>query len=417
MLRRLTRVLVLGFSLSGLCAPIGANTTAADPVPGAQASSSLNADAAPIRLAQSDITIHPSVPPPPVEAMPGADAVRVALLLPLRSETLGAAADALRAGFMAAYERDRDGIAVELVETGDAAPDIQAMYEDASTRHDIVVGPLSRTGVTAVAQSGAVRKPTIALTTPDSSDADARLPAQLLVVGLSIEDEARQVAQWADASKRPGKVLVISTGTAWQQRAANAFANHWTGQGKEIEWVQFSAFGGYLQASDLAQLKSRFEFEKPALIFAALDDRQARQVRAAAGNTIPFYGTSQLNPLALSDWITAERVPEMDGIRLVDIPWQLQADHPAAMTYPRLVVAPDQKGSADIERLYALGIDAYRVAREIAFQRTAFEIDGVTGKLRINLDGGLHRFERVEQQAVYRNGMVTALTHAGASGR
>jgi outer membrane PBP1 activator LpoA protein len=413
MLHRLTRILVLGFSLSGLCASGHANTTAAD---AAVPSTPTNA-ATSIQLAQSDITIHPSIRLPAIDTAPAAAAVRIALLLPLRSGTLGPAADALRTGFLAAHERDRDGIEVEVMDTGDMAPDILASYEDALARHDIVVGPLSRTGVTAVAQSGAVRKPTIALTTPESSDTDMKLPPQLLVVGLSIEDEARQVAQWAGAARRPGKALAIATGTAWQQRAANAFAAHWTRQGKEIELVQFAAFGGYLQASDLAQLKNRFELEKPALIFAALDDKQARQLRAAAGNAIPLYGTSQLNPLTLSDWITAERMPEMDGIRLVDIPWQLQADHPAAMIYPRMVIAPDQKGSADIERLYALGIDAYRVAREIAFKRTRFEIDGVTGKLKIELDGGANRFERVEQHAVYRNGTVTALTEAGTSGR
>jgi len=36
----------------------------------------------------------------------------------------------------------------------------------------------------------------------------------------------------------------------------------------------------------------------------------------------------------------------------------LQADHAAVMIYPRQVIAADQKRSADMERLYALGIDA-----------------------------------------------------------
>ena len=51
----------------------------------------------------------------------GKDGVNIALLLPLRSESLGRAADALRAGFMAAYERDKAGLTVNLVETGDPA--------------------------------------------------------------------------------------------------------------------------------------------------------------------------------------------------------------------------------------------------------------------------------------------------------
>jgi outer membrane PBP1 activator LpoA protein len=95
---------------------------------------------------------------------------------------------------------------------------------------------------------------------------------------------------------------------------------------------------------------------------------------------------------------------------LLDIPWQLQADHPAVMVYPRLAGNADQKPSADLERLYALGIDAYRVAREIASKRTSFELDGVTGKLKVNFDTEAPVFQRTEQQAVYRRGSVMAVT-------
>jgi len=101
-----------------------------------------------------------------------------------------------------------------------------------------------------------------------------------------------------------------------------------------------------------------------------------------------------------------ERLADLDGIRLLDIPWQLQADHPAVMVYPRLVVDADQQRSADLERLYALGIDAYRVARDIANGQTRFELDGVTGRLRVRFDTEPPRFERIAEQAIYRDGGV-----------
>ena len=74
---------------------------------------------------------------PPATPVPGN--VRIALLLPLRSATLGRAAGAVRAGFFAAYERQRQGIEVTLVETGDAPQDVVAGYRRASATHDIVV--------------------------------------------------------------------------------------------------------------------------------------------------------------------------------------------------------------------------------------------------------------------------------------
>ena len=106
---------------------------------------------------------------------------------------------------------------------------------------------------------------------------------------------------------------------------------------------------------------------------------------------------------------------ELDGVRLLDLPWQVQRDHPAVMVYPH----PVQAGTADMERLYALGIDAYRVAREISQlgsrqpssrQPTGrFQIDGVTGRLTVEFGQGPARFERIEQPAVFKSGAPQAV--------
>ena len=392
---RLKKVLSLSAILVGLCPSVHANTTAsANPL-------SL--------LAQTDLATPPFSPIPDV-VPPALPPARIALLLPLRSATLSYAANAVRAGFLAAYERDRDGVAVEVVETGDTEQDVVPSYIAAAEQHDIVVGPLSRSDVTAVAQSGAVNKPTIALTPVDSADdAGVKLPGQMLTVGLSIEDESRQVAAWARSNKKNGKAFVLATGTAWQVRAAKAFAAQWQKLGGEMEAFEMAAFNGYLSAKSLSDLKRLIETDEPALLFAALDARQARQLRIAVGNQVPLYGTSQLNPFTLGNGSETERSAELNGARLLDIPWQLQPDHPAVMVYPRPVVSVDQRRSADLERLYALGIDAYRVAREIALKRFSFEMDGVTGKLTVRFDNAGSSFARAEQRATYQDGGVTAI--------
>ncbi|MDB5762183.1 MAG: hypothetical protein JWQ21_1178 [Herminiimonas sp.] len=424
MLCKLTKVLLLASVLGGLCAPAQANTTAAGIPrgfsPATGAAERIGPSNAPIRSAQNDITVSPetagdpaSVPVAP--SLPQQPApVRIALLLPLRSDALGSAADAVRAGFLAANEREKDGsLTINVIETGDAPQDILSVYGAALSGNDIVVGPLSRSGVTAIAQSGTVTKPTIALTQADiQEDAEIALPQTMLVMGLSVEEEARQVADWASAGKIGGKALIISTDAAWQRRAAKAFGTQWQHHGRELESVELGASSGYLSASGLAQLKNRIQEEKPALLFAALDAEQARQTRLVIGNDVAFYGTSQLNPLALADWVAADRVPQMNGVRLVDMPWQLQADHPAVMIYPPLFVNADQKRSADLERLYALGIDAYRVAKEIALKRTHFEIDGVTGRLTVDFGKSMARFGRLEVHAIYRSGAVVPLSGA-----
>lgn len=380
------KLVVLGTVLCGLCLPAQANTTAttvAQAVPG------------PVDLSTTEKTVS------------------IALLLPLRSEALREPAEMLRAGFQAAFERESDSIMINIIETGDTPEDILSGYKAASAMSDVVVGPLSRSGVTAVAQSGAVTKPTIALTPPETPDnAEIRLPPQMLVMGLSIEDEARQVAGWAAREGKPGKpgkALVLFTKTAWQRRAAKAFESEWQQRKRESEPVELAVNDGFLNGRELMQLKKQLETDKPSVIFLALDARQARQVRAVMGKGIALYGTSQLNPFALSDRSDAERAADLDGTRLLDIPWQLQPDHPAVMVYPRMVLGADQKRNADFERLYALGIDAYRVAREILARHSSFEIDGVTGRLTVRLDQKQSTVERTAQQAVYRDGSVVGI--------
>lgn len=390
----LLKLLVTGSLLTGLYLPAHANTTT--PVATPAAAEQQAAPASGVEVSAVDLSSTRKT-------------VSIALLLPLRSDILREPATVLQAGFMAAHERERDGVVINVVETGDTPQDILTGYKAAVTLNDIVVGPLSRTGVTAVAQSGAVDRTTIALTPPEITDnTPVRLPSQMLVMGLSIEDEARQVADWADQATKPGRALILLTKAAWQRRAAAAFEAQWTHRGLAAESIEIAANDGFLNGRTLLQLKKQIETEVPTAIFLALDARQARQVRAIIGKEVPLFGTSQLNPFALTDRDDGERIDDMDGARLLDIPWQLQADHPAVMVYPRLVVNADQRRSPDLERLYALGIDAYRVAREIASGRTQFEIDGVTGKLTVRFAKEHAHFERTEQPAVYRGGVVVA---------
>ncbi|WP_334188042.1 penicillin-binding protein activator [Noviherbaspirillum sp.] len=406
MLYTWTKVALLSAALSGLCTPVLANTTATTGMSPQLAQASV-VETFPVSPPASSSDFR--LPGDASQNAPGGTAgavARVALMLPLRSETLGKAAEAVRNGFMAAHAYEKTGIAVNVIETADAVPDMLSSYATAAAQHDIIVGPLSRSGAAAIAQSGSVSKPTITLTQPElAGDTTEGKPRNLLSVGLSIEEEARQAADWAIGSADPGTAYIVSTATAWQRRAAKAFAAEWQHQGRKSEIIEIPLTSGYLGAKGLAQLKQQMQSEKPALIFAALDANQALQLRLALGTQIPMYGTSQLNPYT-QPMAGNEAAAEMDGVRLLDIPWQLQPDHPAVMVYPRPVVAADQKRSPDMERLYALGIDAYRITREIALQRTDFEIDGVTGKLTVRFGQSAPYFERIGQHAIYRDGGV-----------
>ncbi|XLZ68839.1 penicillin-binding protein activator [Massilia sp. SR12] len=401
-----------------LCAPITSVTSAepaAQPLPKpvpppkpAEPEAVVETFAVPPQDAPRPSGIMQVIPQPAGEAT-GQQPYRIALLLPLRSDALGRAADALRAGFMAGLERDSKGFAVTVVETGDQPQDVLAAYAAAQQQNDMVVGPLARSAVTAIAGSQQVNKPTIALNHPELRG-EARLPPQLLVIGLSIEEEARQVAEWAAREHPSARALVVSGNSAWQKRIAGAISAQWQRLGLTARSQELNPLNGYLQDAEMVALRARLQNEPAGVLFAALDPDQARQLRTALAtpplNEMPMYGTSSLNP-GRSTMLPG---PEMDGVRLLDLPWLVQRDHPAVMVYPQPVPRDEARLGADMERIYALGIDAFRIAREIARQpQRRFQLDGVTGQLTIDFGQGQPWFERIEVPAEYRNGVPTPL--------
>jgi outer membrane PBP1 activator LpoA protein len=380
------RMLLISAMVTGLCASAQANTTnsPADP-----ANSANSANAAEI--------IDTATPPV-------APAIRIALLLPVRSGIFGAAADAVRTGFLTAYENDKQGVIVNLVESGDTPADMLKTYLAALDGNDIIVGPLSRNGAAQIAQSGKVSKPTVALTQPEG-EPDASLPPKMLVVALSVEEEARQAAAWAQRENMGGKIFAISTSTAWQHRTVKAFIAQGRVLGLDVTPLELSVGADALSASGLVQLKQRIDADHPALLFVALDAQQTTQLRSAIGADMPLYGISQLNPRNQSADPNSGQ-PELDGVKLLDIPWEIAADSPEVSVYPRPIVDDPQTHNADLDRLYALGIDAYRIALEIGRTHSNFDINGVTGKLSVNIDASGSHFQRIETPAIYQDGIV-----------
>lgn len=363
----------------GLCAPVPANTSAARATPPpAPARQPAEPAGAPI--------FQRSVP---------TGTVHIGLLLPLQSQTLGPAANAVREGFMAAWERDRSGFEVDVVSTGDAPQEVLEAYGRAAAQNDIIVGPLARSAVELVESSGTVTKPTIALNHPQTAGATPRL---VLLAGLSIEDEARQVAQWAARDFPNGRAVILAGPAAWQQRLARAFDINWTALGRMGRRVDLPVTDGYVNANALAELRTQLEIGRPELMFAALGPDELRQLRSALGTAVPCYGTSAANPGRSQE----AAVPELNGVRLLDLPWLVLPDNPSVMVYPRRI----ETGQAlDLDRLYALGIDAFRIAREVTLRPNGtFTLDGVTGLLTINVGADAPAVQRKEAAVIYQDG-------------
>jgi outer membrane PBP1 activator LpoA protein len=131
--------------------------------------------------------------------------------------------------------------------------------------------------------------------------------------------------------------------------------------------------------------------------FLAADADQARAVRPYLNNQIPVYGTSQiygLRPGLLGNL-------DLNGIRFVDMPWLVQPDHPAVMVYPR-----PESMRLELQRFYALGIDACRIAAQLLKRSDRIRLDGVTGRITLAAD---RVFQREPVLAVMREGGAIAV--------
>jgi uncharacterized protein len=328
--------------------------------------------------------------PPAGEEKKALPPPHIALLLPIKSDTLGHAAEMVRLGFYAAWRADRSArLPVQLYETGDDAADIVASYRSATEGGaKIVVGPLTRGGISAVISSGLTKVPTLALNAPESP---GTLPAALYVFGILSEAEARQVAHLAAGGERRQAVIVYAD-TGVDRRMRQAFAEEWDGLDRTVTAEYL--FSG--DAAELPKLKQSVGANPEQVVFLALDAANARLVKPFVDASVPTYATSQVNVGKVDPLVQFD----LSGIRFVDMPWLLQPDHPAVMIYPR----PDPSPGNDLERLYALGIDAFRLARLLGDgARTGAQLDGVTGYITLGSD---RYFSREAIAAQFRQGEI-----------
>ena len=310
-------------------------------------------------------------PSPSHTPMPfGVDVPHIALLLPIDSSTFRRHAEALRDGFLAASQiPDPPKMLIRVYPVGEDAKQAVASYKQAvQTGARLVVGPLVRAAATAVA-AGDISVPTLVLNAPEGV-----LPvrANLYVISLQIETEARQAARLAYQEGRRNAYTVVGEGQILR-RVHQAFIEEFVKLGGK----HAGEFLHNTSPAELARLRQAVDSRAADMVYLALDARQARGVRGTLG-PLAVFASSQ----AYSGDTSAGAVVDLAGIRIFDLPWLLQRDHPAVMIYPR----QSYRGDPDLERLYALGIDAWRIGQALLARHTDITLDGVTGKLTLARD-------------------------------
>lgn len=335
----------------------------------------------------------------------------IALLLPLTSK-FAKAAEAVRDGFLAAYysHKEHQQQRIRILDTGATPENINSIYQQAVDEGvEFIVGPLNKTAIQTLAGNNDISVPTLSL----NYGLDEDIPTNLYQFGLSPEEEARQVAErtWLDG--HVNAVALVPQGS-WGERVYKAFAERWQQVGGKIVEVQqyiakendFSqpikkvmnideSHQRYRNLEHLLNQKIKFTPRRRQdvdFVFLAAYPRQARQIRPQLkffhSGDIPVYATSHVYTGNLNQ----ERDRDMDGLAFGDMPWVLSE----STTHRKLRSSLDpyiSKAGNRLQRLYALGIDAYNIIAALnTLKRYPYErFDGETGSLNLDAKQRIYR--------------------------
>jgi outer membrane PBP1 activator LpoA protein len=335
----------------------------------------------------------PPGPIPPRAAEPsitGAKGRGIALVLPLKAAAYARAADAVRSGFLDAAASSSFGADI-LVIGHDEDGVLPALAEAAAKDVRVIVGPLVRDDLKTVAIAEPDLPWTLAL---NQLDDGTRLPRNVSTLALTVEGDARQIARRAreDGAKR---VDVIEGESPLMHRFAAAFALEWTDAGGRAPTVY--RFDPSPEA--LTAMRRSIQRSPPDALLLAVDGERAALVKPFLGGLVTY-----------ASGLVFERpdpafARDLDDVRIVEIPWIVTPDAPQFDKLPK-----KDLGGAALTRLYALGIDAFRVARAIHDgPPDRFELDGATGHITWLPGRG---FLREGVFAVYRDGQLLALDAA-----
>ncbi|WP_166268512.1 penicillin-binding protein activator [Marinobacter caseinilyticus] len=336
---------------------------------------------------------------------------KITLAVPLTGP-LASAGAAVRDGFMAAFYTDTTAkdFNIEISVTDTHGKPFDTLYEELlKTSPDLIVGPLNKEALAAIAGRNAMPIPLLALNYDDSGNEP---PARLYQFGLSAEDEARQIAERLHAEGLK-QVLALIPGGDWGDRFEQALlAGLDENEGTALQIQRFfrtdnlRAVSADLLGVNVSRQRAieveqtigqNVEFEPrrrqdvDAIIMVA-QPTVARQFKPLfafyfAGD-LPVYSPS----LIYEGRPDPARDRDLDQVVFTDIPWVLDEQNPLRSSVRSAF--PNMGGQ--LGRLFAMGADAFQLSARLPLleQVQGSTLDGHTGVLTMSEQGKIHRKQR-----------------------
>lgn len=320
------------------------------------------------------------IPAPPTSDL-------IALVLPLDEPAFKRASDAVRDGFLdAAAAAGKSGSCIVLAHGQDGVVSAFELARAKGVR--VAVGPLVRDDLKTLALANADLPWTLAL---NQLDDGTKLPRAIFTFPLTVESDGRTLARRAQALGAHS-IDVIAGDSPLMKRLASSFANEWTRRGGVLP----AALPFYPTSESLTSLRRTLAREPPNAVLLAVNGDHAALVKPFIGDVVAYASG------LVFDRPSAAVARDLDGVRVVEIPWLLTPDAPQFATVARRAFDSDA-----LARLYALGRDAYAIAASFTDGPPEhFELDGATGHVSL---GPGQEFRREGMLGVYRDGTLVPL--------
>lgn len=363
---------------------------------------------------------------------------KIAVLMPNADNPLNVFAQAIVKGIRAENKQLSTPHEIILLPRKNGQSALSHLQDASLMGASVAIGPITRDDVNEISELPFLPLPVVSLNLPED---DAKSPELLMNFSLSLEEEAKQVASMAIQSlakenKDSLNIVLFEGASPINQRVANTFEQALAEESisitripitKELltlpklyEVKNFSSLTlgtkslpdtaeGYENAKqyneNLTQSFSKLGSSSYSAVFLVTDARTAALIKPRLPRDTRVWGTSMINPGNPEQSVIASLAFDLQNTGFVDAPLILRynnQDFKASFgeTPPNSLIA---------RRLFAFGVDAYRLARLWMRWQPEITMAGTTGSLSFKKSVSAN-VSRIAQPAVFYHGQIETMS-------
>ena len=367
-----------------------------------------------------------------------ASKTKIAVLMPNADNPLNVFAQAIVKGIRAENKQLSTPHEIILLPRKIGQSTLSHLQDASLMGASVAIGPITRNDVNEISELPFLPLPVVSLNLPED---DVKSPELLMNFSLSLEEEAKQVASMAIQSlakenKDSLNIVLFEGASPINQRVANTFEQALAEESisitripitKELltlpklyEVKNFSSLTlgtkslpdtaeGYENAKqyneNLTQSFSKLGSSSYSAVFLVTDARTAALIKPRLPRDTRVWGTSMINPGNPEQSVIASLAFDLQNTGFVDAPLILRynnQDFKASFgeTPPNSLIA---------RRLFAFGVDAYRLARLWMRWQPEITMAGTTGSLSFKKSVSAN-VSRIAQPAVFYHGQIETMS-------